>query len=105
MAPLLGAARINLEKRADGKILQEARVFPDTPLVSEQDWRAVTEYYLQKAPANPLPQKAQKPITAGLSLFKPHPLRYPGASHLTSLVRIDRGKSRIYIGNAAVPSL
>src|SRR5207253_3474578 len=48
---------------------------------------------------------AQTQITAGLSLFKPHPLRYPGASHLTSLVRIDRGKSRIYIGNAAVPSL
>jgi hypothetical protein len=105
MAPLLGAARINLENRADGKILREARIFPDAPLVSEEDWRAIVEYYREKAPVAPLPQKAQTAITPELTLFKPHPLRYPGASHNTSLVRIDRGKSRVYIGNAAVPSL
>jgi hypothetical protein len=105
MAPLLGVARINLENRPDGKILKDARIFPDAPLVSEENWRAIVEYYAEKAPATPLPQKEQSPITPDLSLFVPHPLRYPEASHLTSLVRIDPAKSRIYIGNAAVPSL
>jgi len=105
MAPFLGAGRINLDNRPDGKILKEAHVFPETPLVSEKDWRAIVEYYLENAPATPLPQKTQPQITPNLSLFKAHPLRYAGASHVTSLVRIDPGKSRVYIGNAAVPSL
>ena len=56
MAPLLGVGRINLESRADGKILQEAGIFPASPLVSESDWRAICNYYEQSAPEKPLPQ-------------------------------------------------
>ena len=76
MAPLLGVARINLENHVDGKILKDARIFPETPLLSEEDWRAIVQYYVEYAPATPLPQKKQTSITPDLNLFKPHPLRY-----------------------------
>ncbi|HTG44368.1 MAG TPA: VCBS repeat-containing protein, partial [Verrucomicrobiae bacterium] len=105
MAPLLGAAKLDFERRPDGKILKEAGLFPSGPLISEHDWREIIRYYQENAPTDPAPQKTQTKIEFDLKRFKPQPLRYPGATHLTSLVRIDPGKSRIFVGNAAARSL
>jgi hypothetical protein len=105
MAPLLGAAKVNYEKRPDAQILKEAHIYPDVPLISEQDWRAIMQFYYENASAAPLSQKAQPKIAPDLKRFRPHPLRYPGATALASLVRIDPGKSRIFVGNAGARSL
>lgn len=105
MAPLLGAARVNIEHRPDAKILKDAHIYPDAPLISEQDWRAVMQFYYENSPAAPLAQKPQPKIAPDLKWFRPHPLRYSGATPLASLVRIDPGKSRIYVGNAGARSL
>jgi len=39
-----------LEGMADGKILQEAAVFPSSPIIAEEDWFAIWDYYRAAAP-------------------------------------------------------
>ena len=104
MAPFLGAANINFENRPDGKILKEANIFPPAPLLSESDWRAINHFYHLHG-EEPERPRTQRKIDQSLTLFDPHPLPYPGSSHVASLVRIDSGKSRVFIGNAGRPSL
>ncbi len=105
MAPLLGAARIDLSARPDGAILSEAHVFPPKPLITEEDWRAVVRFYYDHAPEAPWAQREQPRIEPGLKRFQPRPLRYPGASPVTTLVRLVPGKSQVYVGNARTKSL
>jgi hypothetical protein len=105
MAPLLGAARINLDNRPDAKILKEAGIFPTAPIISQKDWIAISQFYREQAPALPLAQKPHAPIGNNLSGFEVHRLNYSGSKHLTSLVRIDPREKRFFIGSAAPPSL
>jgi len=105
MAPLLGVGRIDLEKRPDGAILKEARVFPKSPVISEPVWRAICQYYLETAPAEALPQRPRPKIQAGLRHFQARPLKYPGATPLTTMVQIDPATKRLYVGNAGARSL
>jgi hypothetical protein len=100
MAPLLGVGRINLENRADGKILQEAGVFPASPLVSESDWRAICNYYEQSAPEQPLPQGPRSKIQTGLKQFQLKELKYRSPMPMTTLVKIDPARKRLYVGDA-----
>ena len=105
MAPLLGVGRIDLEKRPDGAILKEAGVFPKSPVISERDWRLVCQYYLESAPAEALPQGPRPKIQKGLRHFQARPLKYPGATALTTMVQIDPATKRIYVGNAEARTL
>ena len=100
MAPLLGVGRINLESRADGKILQEAGIFPASPLVSESDWRAICNYYEQSAPEKPLPQGPRPKIQMGLKQFQLKELKYQSPIPMTTLVKIDPARKRLYVGDA-----
>jgi hypothetical protein len=105
MAPLLGVGRIDLAKRPDGDILREAGVFPKSPIISEENWRLICEYYLQAAPAQALPQGSRPKIQSGLSHFEARPLKYAGASPLTTMVQIDPATKRLYVGNAGARTL
>jgi hypothetical protein len=105
MAPLLGVGHFNLDKRPDGAILKESGVFPKSPIISEEIWRDICLYYLETAPAKTAPQGPRPKIQSGLRHFKAHPLRYPGATPLTSMVQIDSAAKRLYVGNAGARTL
>jgi hypothetical protein len=105
MAPLMGVARVNLENRPDGQILKEAGIFPPAPLVSENEWLAICNFYKETAPAKALPQGPRSPIHMGLKGFQTRPLSYLSAKPATTLVKIDSAKHRLFIGDAQEPAL
>src|SRR5687768_7840011 len=60
MAPWLGVAKLNLASRPDGKRLDEAKVFPSTPVLSQSNWVAIKNYYAATAAAE-APKPTNKP--------------------------------------------
>lgn len=105
MAPLLGVGHIDFDKRPDGEILKQSLLFPKNPVISERDWRLICRYYLETAPAEALPQGPRPKIQMGLHHFRPRPLKYPGATALTTMVQIDPATKRLYVGNAGARTL
>lgn len=75
-----------------------AGYYPDKPVVSEEEWQHIMEYYVATAPARQATaQPRHLPIAANLSLFeaiKPMPVDYPPA---TSLVQIDTSGKESYL--------
>ena len=83
-----------------GKILNEAGIFPASPLLSESDWLAICSYYEQSAPERPLPQGPRPKIQIGLKQFQVKELKYRSPMPMTTLVKIDPAKKRLYVGDA-----
>lgn len=75
MAPWLGVARLNLAPRPDGKRLEESKIFPPAPVLSESNWLAIKTYYSNTAPAEPLSWTNRPVVPADLKLFKVSTLR------------------------------
>jgi hypothetical protein len=73
---------------------------PDAPLLSEEDWAALRNYYVESAPQEALPQTGKPPLRRELPQFQVQPTRYhiPGA--VTTLVHIREDRSEIYVGDA-----
>jgi hypothetical protein len=105
MAPFLGVARLNYDSRPDGAILRRSGVFPATPLISPEDWNAISSFYQRSAPEKALPQDVRPKISLGLKNFVVKPLSYPTGKPLITLVHIDAPKARLYVGNARDRSL
>lgn len=103
MAPMLGIARINLEKRPDGPLLKEAGLFPDAPALSRADWSAIVAYYTNSAP------EALKPpsrITATTALFRSHPMVVSSDAPCTTLLKFESDSSgSFYVGDAQTRTL
>src|SRR5688572_9583119 len=55
MAQWLGVEPTNYEGEKDGQLLQEAGVFPSSPILAEEDWFAIWDYYVSSAPAHQPP--------------------------------------------------
>jgi hypothetical protein len=70
MAKWLGLERVDYEGMQDGRILREAKLYPPSPLVSEDDWFAIWDYYRQGAPSQPLSQVAKAKPQPGLKQFR-----------------------------------
>ncbi|MFK7851877.1 MAG: FG-GAP repeat domain-containing protein [Akkermansiaceae bacterium] len=90
----------NLKKLAalEGKI-------PTAPMVTEDQWIAVRDYYLQAAPAISLPQATKPELYAGLDLFQPSPHAYDLKFPITSLIFIDESNEEILIGDSGYDRL
>ncbi len=105
MAPFLGVAQVRMENRPDGARLTEANLFPPSPILPKEDWFAIHDYYLAKAPTNALPQPPHDPIVADLTLFTPEKLTLPGSEPLTTLVSVDAATHEIRVGDVSSGSL
>lgn len=105
MALRLGAAKLNFDKNPDGQILKEAGVFPSEPLLPEDDWFAICNYFKETAPTNPLPQPAHPAIRTDLKQFRPREIKTRGGDPWTTLVKIDSAHQRLFLGDAETKSL
>ncbi len=105
MAPLMGVGRINLEKKADGALLKEAGIFPDSPLLSETDWLAICDYYEQSAPRVALVQGTRPAIARETRQFRVKPFAYRSPRPAITMVKIDSAQHRLWIGNAQQSTL
>lgn len=100
MAKWLGIERVDYEGMQDGKLLQEAALFPNAPLLSEEEWFSIWDYYRALAPSRPLPQPAKPPLNVGLKQFRVKKLNPHDGVPMTSMVKIDPAAKRIYFGDA-----
>ena len=79
-------------------ILVRGNVYPANPLLAEEDWQKIVQYYIENAPEKPLPQDAKVPITVGLPLFEvktvPESTAFPP---MVSMVEIDTANGQIYV--------
>jgi len=100
MAQWLGLRLVDYEGMKDGKMIQEARVFPTEPAIRMEDWLAIWDYYATASPEKPLPQPA-RPAGAGRStLFRGRKLNFHAGLPAISLVQIDPAQQRLYVGDA-----
>ena len=100
MAKWLGIERVDYEGMADGKLLQEAALFPNAPLLSEEEWFSIWDYYRALAPSRPLPPPAKAEVRVGLKQFRVKKLNPHEGVPMSSLVKIDSQQKRIYLGDA-----
>jgi hypothetical protein len=100
MAKWLGLERVDYEGMADGRILQEAKLYPPSPIISEEEWFAIWDYYRAAAPSQPLPQAAKPAIRVGLKQFRVKKLNPHNGAPMTSLVKIDPAGKRLFVGDA-----
>lgn len=79
-------------------LLVRGNVYPATPLLVEEDWQKIVQYYLENAPEKPLPQEAKAAITEGLPFFEIKSLPAPNArTPMVSMVKIDTANGQLYV--------
>jgi len=99
VAVRLGVEPVNYEGMQEGKILQEANLYPTEPAISEADWFAIWDYYVASAPNQPLPPAPKPKLTVGLKNFRAKKLNFHGGMPMTSLVKIDPSRKLLYVGD------
>src|SRR6266480_5337079 len=105
MSKWLGISKMNLDLRPGRKYVEAAGVFPTMPILAERDWQAICKYYIEAAPARPLPQPPRPEIHMGLSRFDVISPDYRFQVPLTTLVKIDPAKRQFYLGDAGTKTL
>ncbi|MBO0947173.1 FG-GAP repeat domain-containing protein [Fibrella forsythiae] len=78
------------------RILQSG-VFAGSQLLHTDDWNKLVQYYVDRAPVNPLPAPAKPAVEVGLPLFtlRTSPQRIHAS---TTLLRYDQAAKRILVG-------
>src|SRR5205823_183005 len=75
------------------------------PLLPEEDWRAIGNYFKETAPVAPLPQPPHPPIRMDLKQFQVKEFKTRAGEPWTTMVKIDPAHQRLYIGDAQARSL
>lgn len=99
MEARLGVTPPDYSSSPEGELLRSLEIYPKEPLIPRADWDAIVAYYLQRAPAVPLPQEPHAEIGLGLPLFRFEPVRFRFQPSLTTLVQIGPLSRRIYLGD------
>lgn len=105
MAMRLGLTKPDFDQHAEGPLLKESGVFPEHPMIPEEDWKLVANYYLDTAPPEPPPQDARPEINVGLAGFAVEPPYYRQPTPLTTLVKISPATRRIFVGDDGAKAL
>ncbi len=82
----------------DEYFITEAQVYPQNPVLTQEDWQKIVDYYQKNAP-NQLPQPLQQlPVRMGLPNFKIHKPHIAASLPMTTLCQIEETASELYIG-------
>lgn len=100
MAKWLGLERVDFEGMADGRLLEDAGIYPKLPMLSEDDWFSIWDYYRAAAPSQPQPQPAKPAAQPALKQFRVHKWNLHDSAPMTSLVKIDPAGKRVFMGDA-----
>ena len=100
MAKWVGLVPVDYEGMTDGRLLQEAGIYPPSPILPEADWFAIWDYYRATAPSQ-LPAAARTTLVpTGLKRFKARKLSPHSGVPMTCLVQIDPARHQIRVGDA-----
>ncbi|MFN8347871.1 MAG: VCBS repeat-containing protein [Spirosomataceae bacterium] len=83
------------------QLLRQLNVYPETALLSEEEWQQIVRYYENEAPESPLPQKAHAPVNPSLFQFKATAITLSDKPiPKTTLLKYDPAASLLYVGDA-----
>jgi hypothetical protein len=83
------------------KAVSKLNVYPETAVLSMDEWNKIVSYYESSAPAESLPQKPYPPITNQLPLFKAKEITLGDKPvPQTTLLKYDRNTAQLYVGDA-----
>lgn len=83
------------------QMIRALDIYPESALLSEDDWNKIVQYYLSEAPNVPLPQRNVLPVTPVLPLFKTQDLKLGDKPFpQTTLLKFDKNSSQLYVGDA-----
>lgn len=75
-------------------------VYAKAPLIDRSNWDKLAQYYLENAPAQPLPQQAKVNPALGLPNFRERRPSYPKPTgDLTTLLAIEEETGDVYLGH------
>ncbi|MFN8343589.1 MAG: VCBS repeat-containing protein [Spirosomataceae bacterium] len=75
----------------------QANIFPETPVVTQEQWDKIVRYYVQNAPDR-LPDSSQNyPIAGTLTRFKPKQ-NVPSIEPFVSLFKFDSTSKQFFVG-------
>src|SRR5688500_6135885 len=100
MAPWLGVEPANYDSMADGRLLEQAKLFPAVPLVSQDEWFAIWNYYVTQAPAHALPPPAKPPMAGTPGVFRVRKLNFNRGKPVISMVKFDERTHQLFVGDA-----
>ncbi len=100
MAKWLGIEQVDYEGMQDGNVILEAGLYPNSPILPETDWFAIWDYYRAAAPSQPTAQPAKASVRVGLKQFRVKKLNPHNGVPMTSLVKIDAERKRLFVGDA-----
>ena len=100
MAKWLGIEPVDYESEKDGRLLEEAGVFPSAPMISEDDWFTIWNYYVSNAPSTPPAPPSRPKPAVGLEKFRARKLNFNAGAPMISLVKIDAPNKRLFVGDA-----
>ena len=99
MALWLGIEPANYEALPEGRILQEAKLFPNMPLLSQKEWFAIWDYYKTES-LEAHPKRAAPRIQADGKRFRARKVNFHSGAPMISLVKIDAARKQLYVGDA-----
>lgn len=97
-----------------GSIVRNANIYPERPLLAEEDWHKIEQYFFENAPDSIPPPLRKRKIPTGLSHFKYRETSFSRRPPLTTMVKIlpdnrgivySDGKSRRGILTFLTPDL
>lgn len=86
-------------------VLRREGVFPSAPLLSQEDWALLREYYLSSSPTRALGQFNKPELQLELPRFDVFRTSYNPSPAVTTLVHIREETGEIYVGDSLTQSL
>jgi hypothetical protein len=71
-----------------GSIVRKANIYPERPVMAEEDWRKIEHYFLENAPDTIPPPIRKTKIRMGLKHFKYKETSFSHRPPLTTMVKI-----------------
>lgn len=85
----------------DSSTLRELSIYPDSPVISKEEWAEIIKYYETEAPSVLPAQKTVSPIFDQLPQFKAHFVTLTKKKvPKTTLLKFDKESSQLYVGDA-----
>jgi hypothetical protein len=76
------------------------RIYPLSPRIHEEDYAKIVQFYLENAPARPLPQSQRPPVDTLMAAWKFEPLLVSdGFQHNTTAISYDRENAAVWAGS------
>ncbi|MBT8037343.1 MAG: VCBS repeat-containing protein [Verrucomicrobiae bacterium] len=101
ISPLEGACPDVLDRiESRRRLTRQIRVAPEVPMLAQEDWEAIRDYYLSAAPKAPLPQAAKQQPVVGLDLFRPLEHDFSHRQAITSLLHVDEENLEVITGDS-----